>query len=193
MYVRYNHAINSTDLATIRLRRGRAKPTVPGDHFGMDGYLRIGYGDEPTIRARSRPRPRAADVDHLADPAVPDLLYLPCPHPGLRGPCLPPPGVAALTVAGDVGDNQLLPMPPLDGNRADFDARCWGPYQHDAARRQRRPWPLVAEQPGKATTMLGVGSAKPRASAYFLSINRNKESVTLDFCYSLKAVRCSMR
>src|SRR5262245_34778947 len=45
VYVRYHHAINSTDLVT-RLREQKSVLIVPGDHFGMDGYLRIGYGDE---------------------------------------------------------------------------------------------------------------------------------------------------
>jgi aspartate/methionine/tyrosine aminotransferase len=45
-YVKYHHAINSTDLVT-RLRERKSVLIVPGDHFGMDGYLRIGYGEEP--------------------------------------------------------------------------------------------------------------------------------------------------
>jgi aspartate/methionine/tyrosine aminotransferase len=47
VYVRYHHAINSTELVT-RLRIERSVLIVPGDHFGMDGYLRIGFGDEPS-------------------------------------------------------------------------------------------------------------------------------------------------
>jgi len=43
-YVRYHHPINSTDLVT-RLRTEQSTLIVPGDHFGMDGYLRIGYGE----------------------------------------------------------------------------------------------------------------------------------------------------
>jgi aspartate/methionine/tyrosine aminotransferase len=46
VYTRYNHAINSTDLVT-RLREQKSVMVVPGDHFGMDGYLRIGFGDSP--------------------------------------------------------------------------------------------------------------------------------------------------
>jgi aspartate/methionine/tyrosine aminotransferase len=46
VYVRYHHEINSTELVT-RLREQKSVLIVPGDHFGMDGYLRIGYGDEP--------------------------------------------------------------------------------------------------------------------------------------------------
>jgi aspartate/methionine/tyrosine aminotransferase len=46
VYVRYHHAINSTELVT-RLRQEKSVLVVPGDHFGMDGYLRIGFGDEP--------------------------------------------------------------------------------------------------------------------------------------------------
>jgi aspartate/methionine/tyrosine aminotransferase len=45
VYVRYAHAINSIELVT-RLRERKSVLVVPGDHFGMDGYLRIGYGDE---------------------------------------------------------------------------------------------------------------------------------------------------
>ena len=46
VYVRYQHPINSTELVT-RLRREKSVLLVPGDHFGMDGYLRIGFGEEP--------------------------------------------------------------------------------------------------------------------------------------------------
>jgi aspartate/methionine/tyrosine aminotransferase len=45
VYVRYDRPINSTDLVT-RLRVERSVLIVPGDHFGMDRYLRIGFGDE---------------------------------------------------------------------------------------------------------------------------------------------------
>ena len=45
VYVRYHHPINSTELVT-RLRAEKSVLVVPGDHFGMDGYLRIGFGDE---------------------------------------------------------------------------------------------------------------------------------------------------
>jgi hypothetical protein len=45
VYVRYGHPMNSTDLVT-RLREQKSVLIVPGDHFGMDGYLRIGFGDE---------------------------------------------------------------------------------------------------------------------------------------------------
>lgn len=45
-YVRYNYRINSTELVT-RLRDTKSVLIVPGDHFGMDGYLRVGYGERP--------------------------------------------------------------------------------------------------------------------------------------------------
>jgi aspartate/methionine/tyrosine aminotransferase len=45
VYVRYHHPINSTALVT-RLRQEKSTLIVPGDHFGMDGYLRIGFGEE---------------------------------------------------------------------------------------------------------------------------------------------------
>ena len=35
--------INSSNLAE-RLRREKSVLIVPGDHFGMDGYIRIGTG-----------------------------------------------------------------------------------------------------------------------------------------------------
>ena len=46
VYVQYHHPINSTTLVQ-RLRQEKSVLIVPGDHFGMDGFLRIGYGDEP--------------------------------------------------------------------------------------------------------------------------------------------------
>ena len=42
-FVRYRHDIGSTALAD-RLRRTAGVLVVPGDHFGLDGWLRIGYG-----------------------------------------------------------------------------------------------------------------------------------------------------
>lgn len=45
VYVRYHHPINSTELVT-RLREEKSVLIVPGDHFGMDGHLRIGFGDD---------------------------------------------------------------------------------------------------------------------------------------------------
>ena len=44
VYVRYPQPVNSTRLVT-RLREERSVLIVPGDHFGMDGYLRIGFGE----------------------------------------------------------------------------------------------------------------------------------------------------
>ena len=46
VYVRYDHPINSTTLVT-RLREEKSVLVVPGDHFGMDGYLRLGFGEPP--------------------------------------------------------------------------------------------------------------------------------------------------
>jgi aspartate/methionine/tyrosine aminotransferase len=43
--VRYQHAINSTHLIE-RLRDESSVLVVPGDHFEMDGYLRIGFGTD---------------------------------------------------------------------------------------------------------------------------------------------------
>jgi aspartate/methionine/tyrosine aminotransferase len=44
-FLKYNMNINSLDLAE-RLRKEKSVLIVPGDHFGMDGYIRIGYGPE---------------------------------------------------------------------------------------------------------------------------------------------------
>ena len=46
LYARYHAAINSTELVT-RLRLEKSVLAVPGDHFGMDHYLRLGFGGDP--------------------------------------------------------------------------------------------------------------------------------------------------
>jgi hypothetical protein len=43
-YTRYDASINSTDFAE-KLRMEKGVLVVPGDHFGMDHYLRIGFGN----------------------------------------------------------------------------------------------------------------------------------------------------
>lgn len=49
-YLGYDLNINSTDLAE-KLIREKSVLIVPGDHFEMDGYLRIGFGsDEALLR-----------------------------------------------------------------------------------------------------------------------------------------------
>ena len=45
-YVRYDLAVNSTRLMQ-RLLEEHSVLVVPGDHFGMDHFLRIGFGPEP--------------------------------------------------------------------------------------------------------------------------------------------------
>ncbi len=45
-YLRYLWKLNSTELV-LRLRDEQSVLIVPGDHFGMDGFLRVGYGNEP--------------------------------------------------------------------------------------------------------------------------------------------------
>jgi aspartate/methionine/tyrosine aminotransferase len=45
-YVKYRTKMNSTHLAE-RLLKEKSTLIVPGDHFGMDGYMRIGYGSPP--------------------------------------------------------------------------------------------------------------------------------------------------
>jgi aspartate/methionine/tyrosine aminotransferase len=46
VYMRYAYKVNSTKLVE-RLRDEHGVLIVPGDHFGMDGYLRVGFGNEP--------------------------------------------------------------------------------------------------------------------------------------------------
>jgi aspartate/methionine/tyrosine aminotransferase len=48
VFVRYRHAINSTALIE-RLRDEQSVLAVPGDHFEMDGYLRLGFGSHPAL------------------------------------------------------------------------------------------------------------------------------------------------
>lgn len=47
-YLRYHRPVNSSDLAT-RARKEHSVLVVPGDHFRMDGHLRIGIGMEPVV------------------------------------------------------------------------------------------------------------------------------------------------
>ncbi len=58
VYVRYNYRINSTELVT-RLRDEKSVLIVPGDHFGMDGYLRLGFGERPAYLEQGLDRLRA--------------------------------------------------------------------------------------------------------------------------------------
>lgn len=48
VFASYAHEINSTKLID-RLRTEQSVLVVPGDHFGMDGYLRIGFGSHPEL------------------------------------------------------------------------------------------------------------------------------------------------
>jgi aspartate/methionine/tyrosine aminotransferase len=47
-FVRYRHTIGSTTLVE-RLRDEQGVLVVPGDHFDLDGYLRIGFGSHPAL------------------------------------------------------------------------------------------------------------------------------------------------
>jgi aspartate/methionine/tyrosine aminotransferase len=47
VFIRFFHAIHSTALIE-RLRDEQSVLIVPGDHFEMDGYVRIGFGSETT-------------------------------------------------------------------------------------------------------------------------------------------------
>jgi aspartate/methionine/tyrosine aminotransferase len=46
--VRYSYPVNSTALIE-RIRDEHSVLVVPGDHFGMDGFLRIGFGCDPEL------------------------------------------------------------------------------------------------------------------------------------------------
>ena len=69
VYVRYEHPINSTQLVT-RLREEKSVLIVPGDHFGMDGYLRLGYGEPPDYNRGGLDRLRDL-LSSLPAPAAP--------------------------------------------------------------------------------------------------------------------------
>ncbi len=45
-YLRYNLELNSSELARA-LRDDKSVLVVPGDHFGMDHFVRIGFGHDP--------------------------------------------------------------------------------------------------------------------------------------------------
>ena len=66
--VRYRHAINSTRLVE-RLRDEQSLLLVPGDHFDMDGYLRIGFGSDPAHVAGGLDR-LSEVLDRLPTPAA---------------------------------------------------------------------------------------------------------------------------
>jgi hypothetical protein len=61
-FVAYRHQINSSTLVE-RLRTDKSVLVVPGDHFGMDGYLRIGFGSHPELLAGALDR-----IAELMDP-----------------------------------------------------------------------------------------------------------------------------
>jgi len=55
VFMRYTYPINSTALID-RLREEQSVLVVPGDHFNMDGYLRIGFGSDPARLASALDR-----------------------------------------------------------------------------------------------------------------------------------------
>jgi aspartate/methionine/tyrosine aminotransferase len=63
VYVRYHHPMNSTELVT-RLRTEHGVLVVPGDHFGMDGYLRLGFGEEAGYLHRALDRVAGAIAEY---------------------------------------------------------------------------------------------------------------------------------
>lgn len=67
-FVRYSHEVNSTALGE-RLRDEQSVLVVPGDHFEMDRYLRIGFGSDPAIVTGGLER-----ISELLD-AIPDVVH----------------------------------------------------------------------------------------------------------------------
>ena len=55
VFTRYHGGVNSTELVT-RLRERHSVMVVPGDHFGMDHHLRIGFGDSTDYVRRALER-----------------------------------------------------------------------------------------------------------------------------------------
>jgi aspartate/methionine/tyrosine aminotransferase len=47
-FVKYGAAVNSTALVE-RIRDEQSVLLVPGDHFGLDGYIRLGFGVDPAL------------------------------------------------------------------------------------------------------------------------------------------------
>lgn len=74
VYVRYDHPINSTTLVT-RAREEKSVLIVPGDHFGMDGYLRLGFGEPPEYNRAGLDRLR--DLLASVAPGAPVALVAP--------------------------------------------------------------------------------------------------------------------
>ena len=66
-FVRYAYDIGSTALAE-RIRDDQSVLIVPGDHFEMDGYLRIGFGCDPELLIGALDR--AGDVIDAMEQAV---------------------------------------------------------------------------------------------------------------------------
>lgn len=75
VYVHYRHAINSTALAH-RVREEKSVLIVPGDHFGMDGYLRLGFGEPPAYNHTGLERLREVLATVPAGPATPRTTSL---------------------------------------------------------------------------------------------------------------------
>ncbi len=55
LMMEYDHEMNSSELSE-RLRVEKDLLLVPGDHFGMDGWLRVGYGEDTDLLARGLAR-----------------------------------------------------------------------------------------------------------------------------------------
>ena len=69
-FVRYTYPIGSTALIE-RIRDEQSVLVVPGDHFEMDGYLRIGYGCDPELLIGALDR--AGEVlDAIGQPVAPN-------------------------------------------------------------------------------------------------------------------------
>ena len=49
-FLQYHHPVNSSELS-IRLRQEQSLLVLPGDVYGMDGYLRLGIGERHEVLA----------------------------------------------------------------------------------------------------------------------------------------------
>ncbi len=71
-YARYRADINSTQLAE-RLRKEKSVLVVPGDHFGMDHYVRLGFGSPAPLLEEALSR--IADLlEEIAPSSAPSRL-----------------------------------------------------------------------------------------------------------------------
>ena len=74
-FVGYDFDINSSEF-TDRLRREKSVLIVPGDHFGMDHFVRISFGlpEDYLVPALDRIRELIAEIDKLEELIINSIL-----------------------------------------------------------------------------------------------------------------------